>query len=303
MTLTEASVTDRQEHCSDDSFAQPAASTRFLELLGLCKSYLLASGERHEVLRDVSLTVERGELVAIVGFSGAGKTTMISLIAGLLRPDGGRVLIGGREVSGPGPDRGVMFQSYALLPWLSVEGNVALAVDQVFPEWSAQRRREWIDRHLELVGLTAARKKKPGQLSGGMRQRVALARALAMDPELLLLDEPLSALDALTRATLQGEIERIFRESRKTVVLVTNDVDEALLLADRVVPLGAGPGATLGASIRVPFARPRRARELGHDVQFLALRAQVIDALLASRRPPCAVAALQNEPAAVLVEA
>jgi nitrate/nitrite transport system ATP-binding protein len=258
----------------------------FLKLEGIKKGFTLQSGERREVLRDVDLTIERGELVAVVGFSGAGKTTLVSLIAGLLQPDAGRVLVDGREIRGPGPDRGVMFQSYALLPWMSVYGNVALAVDQVFPDWTAAKRRTAVDHYLEMVGLSAARHKKPAQLSGGMRQRVALARALAMDPAVLLLDEPLSALDALTRTTLQGEIERILRESHKTVLLITNDVDEALLLADRVVPLGAGPAATLATPIAVPFSRPRRSRELGHDPQFQALRAHVIEVLLGSRRRP-----------------
>jgi nitrate/nitrite transport system ATP-binding protein len=224
--------------------------------------------------------------VAVVGFSGAGKTTLVSLIAGLLRPDAGRILVDGKDVRGPGPDRGVVFQSYALLPWMNVYQNVALAVDQVFSARSTAERRNIVERHLEMVGLSAARGKRPAELSGGMRQRVALARALAMDPEILLLDEPLSALDALTRGSLQSEVERIFRESRKTVLLITNDVDEALLLADRVVPLSAGPAATLGAAITVPFARPRRTRELSQDAEFQRLRAHVIEVLLASRRRP-----------------
>jgi nitrate/nitrite transport system ATP-binding protein len=183
-------------------------------------------------------------------------------------------------VRGPGPDRGVVFQSYALLPWLSVLGNVQLAVDAVHADWPRGRRREHAQRYVELVGLGHAAKKRPRELSGGMRQRVAVARALAMDPAMLLLDEPLGALDALTRASLQDEIERIFRAERKTVVLVTNDVDEALRLADRIVPLRPGPGATLGPSFEVKLERPRDRAALNHDITFKKLRNEVTGYLL-----------------------
>lgn len=254
----------------------------FLEIKGVSKSYAgsgRGSSATH-VLRDIQLEIERGEFVAIVGYSGAGKTTLLSLLAGLQAPDAGEVVLGGRPVTGPGPDRGVVFQNYSLLPWLTVSENVSLAVDQVFPSWSAAERREHVLRHIGLVNLAAARDKLPGQLSGGMRQRVAVARALAMDPQVLLLDEPLSALDALTRATLQDEIERIWEQDQKTVVLITNDVDEGILLADRIVPLSAGPGATLGPSIAVDIARPRDRKALNHDPRFKQIRAQVIEYLL-----------------------
>jgi nitrate/nitrite transport system ATP-binding protein len=267
----------------------------FLEMRGVSKGYAVGDGRR-EVLKNLDLTVERGEFVAVVGFSGAGKTTLISLLAGLAQPDAGTVWMDSQPVRGPGPDRGVVFQNYALLPWLSVQDNVALAVDAVFPDWSREKRRAQVARHVEMVGLGPARGKRPGQLSGGMRQRVALARTLAMDPKVLLLDEPLSALDALTRSTLQREIDRIFRESHKTVVLITNDVDEGLLLADRVVTLGAGPGAKLGPSIPVPLPRPRQARELDHDPAFQGLRARVIEELLASRPRLATVTAIESTP-------
>jgi nitrate/nitrite transport system ATP-binding protein len=188
----------------------------------------------------------------------------------------------GAAVRGPGPDRGVVFQNYSLLPWLTVSDNVALAVDSVFASEPASSRAARVQRYVGMVGLTSASSKKPGELSGGMRQRVALARALAMEPELLLLDEPLSALDALTRANLQRELASICAESGKTILLVTNDVDEAILLADRIVPLGAGPAATLGESIAVNIPRPRERKALNHDASFKAIRAQVIDYLLSS---------------------
>jgi nitrate/nitrite transport system ATP-binding protein len=232
------------------------------------------------VLHDVNLTIERGEFVAIVGYSGSGKTTLISLIAGLLKPDRGTVKLNDLEITEPGPDRGVVFQNYSLLPWLTVFENIMVAVEQVFPNYSPERKRQHVEKYIDMVNLTKAREKKPAQLSGGMRQRVSVARALAMDPQILLLDEPLSALDALTRATLQDEIERIWAVDKKTVVLITNDVDEALLLADRIIPLTPGPGATLGGSVAVTLARPRERKTLNHDPEFKRLRALVTTQLL-----------------------
>jgi nitrate/nitrite transport system ATP-binding protein len=209
----------------------------FLELDGVCKGY---GADPRGVLRDVHLAIEQGERIAVVGRSGAGKTTLLSLVAGLIRPCAGEVRLRGRKVAGPGPDRAVVFQNYSLLPWLTVHENVALAVDRVHAGWPAARRRDEVDRHVALVGLAAARDKRPAQLSGGMRQRVSLARALATAPEVLLMDEPFGALDALTRATLQEEVRRIWSERGVTALLVTNDVREARLLGDRVLVLAGG---------------------------------------------------------------
>lgn len=250
-----------------------------LELKSVSKSY--GSGaERTNVLKNISLSVQEGEFVAIVGFSGAGKTTLISLMAGLVEADSGEVLFRGKPVTEPGPERGVVFQSYSLLPWLSVEGNVALAVDSVFGSSKAADRRERVQRYVEMVGLGHAADRKPAELSGGMRQRVAVARALAMEPDVLLLDEPLSALDALTRAKLQTEIESIWSRDRKTVVLITNDVDEAILLADRIIPLNPGPGATFGPEFVVPFERPRDRAEMNRNPAFKRLRAGITQYLM-----------------------
>ena len=259
------------------------ADGSFLELSGVGKGY--GKGDaRSEVLADIDLSVERGELVCIVGYSGAGKTTLVSLMAGLTAPDRGTIKLGGKPVSGPGADRGVVFQNYSLLPWLTAYENVHLAVDQRFGDWPRDKKRAHTEQYLALVNLAAARDKRPSELSGGMRQRVALARALAADPEVLLMDEPLSALDALTRAVLQDEIARIWEASKKTVVLITNDVDEALLLADRIIPLSVGPAATFGPAIAVPIPRPRDRKTMNHDARFKAVRNQVIEYLLGPGR-------------------
>jgi nitrate/nitrite transport system ATP-binding protein len=247
----------------------------FLEIKNVTKSF---GGP--PVLAGVNLEISRGEFVAIVGYSGSGKTTLISLIAGLTRPDSGSVKLNDLEITAPGPDRGVVFQNYSLLPWLTVSQNIALAVDQVFPNHSAEKREQLVTAAITTVNLTPHAHKLPRELSGGQRQRVSVARALAMDPQVLLLDEPLSALDALTRATLQDEFERIWEKDKKTVVLITNDVDEALLLADRIIPLTPGPGATLGPSFPVTLARPRDRKALNHDPEFKRLRALVTNELL-----------------------
>src|SRR5213592_3724665 len=212
----------------------------FLELKNVKKNF-----GPHSVLKDVNLGIEKGEFVGIVGYSGAGKTTLLSIIAGLMSADSGSVTLNDLDITDPGPDRGIVFQNYSLLPWMNVYENIYLAVNQVFPNWSEAKKQQHTDKHIALVNLTPARDKKPAELSGGMRQRVSVARALAMDPQILLLDEPLSALDALTRSTLQDEISRIWQDNKKTVVMITNDPDEGIYLADRIIPLSAGPGATL----------------------------------------------------------
>ncbi len=251
----------------------------YLEISNISKSYG-EGASRTDVLDDISLKVEDGEFIAIVGFSGTGKTTLISLLAGLIEPDTGGIVFKGKEIDGPSPERGVVFQSYSLMPWLTVAGNVGLAVDAVFKKKPASERKAIADRYIEMVGLAHARDRKPAELSGGMRQRVAVARALAMQPDLLLLDEPLSALDALTRAKLQDEFAAICEQEKKTIFLITNDVDEAILLADRIIPLKPGTKATLGPEFKVPFARPRDRSELNHDDDFIRLRAEVTEYLM-----------------------
>ncbi len=249
-----------------------------LSLNGVTKCYAGTAGVSR-VLGGINLDVEEGEFVAILGFSGAGKTTLISAIAGLVEPDAGEILLRGRPIDGPDKDRGLVFQSYSLFPWLSVEANVALAVDAVHKDRSAAERAALVKQKVELVGLGHAMDRKPAQLSGGMRQRVAVARALAMEPEILLLDEPLSALDALTRAKLQDEIERIRAHEGRTIILVTNDVDEALLLADRVAVMTPAPAATIGRIFNVDLPRPRDREAVNDSPAFQALRGEIVSYL------------------------
>ena len=238
-----------------------------LEFSNVSKGY----GEQR-VLRDLSLAVEDGEFLVLLGFSGSGKTTLMNLMAGLTLPDSGEVRFKGAPVTGPGPDRGLVFQSYALMPWLTVAGNIRLAVDATHKGTKAEREAE-VTRYIQMVGLTHAAARHPAELSGGMRQRVAVARALAMRPEVLLMDEPLSALDALTRANVATEIEAIWRADRRTAVMITNDVDEALILADRIICLN--PDGTLGAAFPVALPRPRDRAVLNDDASFKTLRADV----------------------------
>ena len=254
----------------------------FLSVQHVSKSFGPPRSRSH-VLHDINLQIEEGEFVAIIGYSGAGKTTLMSLLAGLTEPDAGEILFDGQRMAGPGPDRGIVFQNYSLLPWLTVYENVALAVDQVFPSWKPAARRAHVEKYLATVNLTPALQKVPSELSGGMRQRVSVARTLAMQPRVLLLDEPLGALDALTRGTLQDELSRICQEDKKTVVLITNDPDEAIYLADRVIPLTAGPRATLGPSIPITLPRPRDRRTFNENYDFKQIRHEVVNYLLKAR--------------------
>lgn len=251
----------------------------FCQLKNVVKNY--GSGkDRTEVLGGINLDIEEGEFVAIVGFSGSGKTTLVSSIAGLVEPDKGEIFFKGKPVTGPEPERGIVFQSYSLMPWLTVYGNIALAVDEVFSSWPKSKRKEHVLKYISMVGLSHAIDRRPAELSGGMRQRVAVARALAMQPEMLLLDEPLSALDALTRSKLQDEIEIISQQEKKTILLITNDVDEAILLADRVIPLNPGPRATLGPEFKINIPRPRDRTEMNHIDEFKILRRDITQYLM-----------------------
>jgi len=251
-----------------------------LEVTGLHK-YYDSRDDRNEVLHDVNFKVEEGEFIAIVGYSGAGKTTLISQLAGLERPSKGGVLFRGREVEGPDADRAVVFQSYSLLPWLSVVGNVTLAVNATASKLSRAQRKERVDHYIDMVGLSHAKDRKPAELSGGMRQRVSVARALAMQSPVLLLDEPLSALDALSRARLQDEFAAISEKEKRTIVLVTNDVDEAILLADRVLTLSPAPAATIGQTFDVNLSRPRTRADMNNDPEYIKLRTDITRYLLA----------------------
>jgi nitrate/nitrite transport system ATP-binding protein len=261
----------------------------YLELKAVTKSFPCNGRDAFSaglpVLRDINLSIRENEFVCIVGRSGAGKTTLISLIAGLIEPNSGEILLEGRPIDGPGPDRGVIFQTYSLLPWLNVFENVHLAVDAVAPDLSASEKKRRTEYYVNLVNLGAALKKTPRELSGGMRQRVAVARGLAMDPKVLLLDEPFSALDALTRATLQEELARIWLETHKTMVMITNDIDEAILLADTIYTLTSSPGATLGPGIPIDAGHPRSRGQLSGQSIYQAARRETLRLLATGGKP------------------
>ena len=249
-----------------------------LELSDVSKSF--GEGKaRNEVLSGVNLKVEEGEFIAIVGFSGSGKSTLISLLAGLSMPDSGAVLFRNREIAGPGPERGVVFQSYSLMPWLSVRANVALAVDSVHAARPKAERRQIVSDYIDMVGLTHAVDRRPAELSGGMRQRVAVARALAMRPEVLLLDEPFGMLDSLTRWELQEVLMDVWKRTQVTAICVTHDVDEAILLADRVVMMSNGPNARIGNIMEVNLPRPRSRKALLAHPDYYAYREELLDFL------------------------
>ena len=231
-------------------------------------------------LQNVNLKVAKGEFVALIGHSGCGKSTLLNLIAGLTTPTQGVLLCGNREIAGPGPERAVVFQNHSLLPWLTCFENVYLAVERVFSATEKKGQlKERTDAVLAMVGLSAAAQKRPGEISGGMKQRVGIARALSMEPKVLLLDEPFGALDALTRAKLQDELLQIVASTHSTVVMVTHDVDEAVLLSDRIVMMTNGPSATIGEVLSVELPRPRNRVELAESTQYLHYRKAVIDFL------------------------
>jgi nitrate/nitrite transport system ATP-binding protein len=254
----------------------------FIEVQGVSKSFNV-KGTVRRVLEDINLSVERGEFVSIVGFMGCGKSTFLSLVAGLLPTDAGRVTIGGDPVRAVRKKAAYVFQNYSLLPWLSAIDNVQLAVTSAFPEWSWHQQLDHSRRYLELVGLGNALERRPGQLSGGMRQRVAIARAFASEPEILFLDEPFGALDALTRGNLQQQLAQLCSTVGRpvTTIMITNSVEEALLLSDRIVPMTAGPHATMGPPVTIAIPKPRTLAQLQHDDEALRVRTHVVECLTA----------------------
>ena len=257
---------------------------RFVELENVQKHFDTKKG-RFVALQDINLTIRQGEVVSLIGHSGCGKSTVLNIIAGLLEPSDGIALCNGREIDGPGPERAVVFQNHSLLPWLSCYGNILLAVERVFgsKEGKAQLAAR-TDAALALVGLSHARDKHPHEISGGMKQRVGIARALAMEPKVLLMDEPFGALDALTRANLQDEMVKIVDATGSTVVMVTHDVDEAVLLSDRIVMMSNGPAATVGEILEVGLPRPRNRLALANDADYHRYRGAVLDFLYQKHR-------------------
>jgi nitrate/nitrite transport system ATP-binding protein len=256
----------------------------YLKIDHVDKSFHRGSAET-EVLEDITLGIEKGEFVSIIGHSGCGKTTLLNIVAGLTDATAGGVLLEDREVNEPGPDRAVVFQNHSLLPWLTVYENVRLAVDKVFAgRMSRAQRNAWVLHNLELVQMAHAGDKRPSEISGGMKQRVGLARALAMEPKVLLLDEPFGALDALTRAHLQDSVMGIHQKLANTVLMITHDVDEAVLLSDRIVMMTNGPAARIGEVLEVPLARPRKRLALASDATYLKCRRRVLEFLYERHR-------------------
>lgn len=251
----------------------------YLELNNIYKTYG-QSGNETKVLSNINLKIEEGEFVAIVGFTGSGKTTLVNLINGLIEPTSGEVLFKGEPVNGTSHERGVIFQNYSLLPWLTVGKNVFMAVKEAFPKKSKTELNEIVANYIEMVSLTPAINKRPKELSGGMRQRVAVARALAMKPEMIIMDEPLGALDALTRGNLQDEILNIWGKDKRTALLITNDVDEGIYMADRIIPLRPGPNATLGPEFKIDLERPRDKTEMNDNPNFKKTRNAIIEYLM-----------------------
>ena len=261
------------------SFDIGGQDDRYLQVESAGKTFATRVGD-FVALCDINLTIARGEFVALIGHSGCGKSTLLNLVAGLIKPSAGVLLLAGREIAGPGPDRAVVFQNHSLLPWMSCFDNVHLAVERVFGATEKRALLAERTRHaLELVGLAHAQHKKPHEISGGMKQRVGIARALAMEPKMLLLDEPFGSLDALTRARLQDELKKIVATTGSTVLMVTHDVDEAVLLSDRIVMMTNGPAATIGEVVAVYLPRPRDRLEMAHDATYLAGRERVLQFL------------------------
>lgn len=251
----------------------------YLELNNVSKTFGTGDSTTH-VLDKINLHIEEGEFVAIVGFTGSGKTTLVNLINGLDTPTSGEVLFKGKPVRGTSHERGVIFQNYSLLPWLTVYQNVEMAVKEAFPNETKAFRDARIKEYVDLVSLSPAINKRPKELSGGMRQRVSVARALSMDPEMILMDEPLGALDALTRGNLQDEILNIWNKNKRTALLITNDVDEGLYMADRIIPLRPGPNATLGPEFKIDIERPRDKAALNDSEEYKKTRNALIEYLM-----------------------
>jgi nitrate ABC transporter ATP-binding subunit len=263
---------------NEDFTPQTFQPDPFLVVDNLSKVYPTKSGD-YTVLDQVNLTVSEGEFVCVIGHSGCGKSTLLDMVSGFRQPSSGEVRLQGKQITQPGPDRMVVFQNYSLLPWKTAFENVYLAVNSVYPDKPKKDKEDIVHKHLAMVGLEEAANKKPGQLSGGMKQRVSIARALAIYPQVLILDEPFGALDAITKEELQEELLQIWTEHRVTVLMITHDIDEALFLADRVVMMTNGPAAKIGEILDIPFPRPRVRTQIMEDPHYYTLRNQALDFL------------------------
>jgi nitrate/nitrite transport system ATP-binding protein len=258
----------------------------FVEVRGLAKTFRSGGAGGTEVFENVDFSIERGEFVCIIGHSGCGKTTILNILAGLEQASAGGAVMGGSPISAPSLERGVVFQGHALMPWFSVMKNIAFAVRSRWPGWNAAQVRSHSQKFIDMVGLAGAELKKPAELSGGMKQRVGIARAFAIEPKMLLLDEPFGALDALTRGTIQDELLRIVRATEQTVFMITHDVDEAILLADRILLMTRGPRATIAESVQNTMPRSRKRHNMHHESEYYPIRNLLVDFLLDRRKTP-----------------
>ena len=273
---TNPKPTEKGMNPSDKISSQ--TSTAFLSIENVSKVYNTPRGP-YTVLDGVNLEVAEGEFICIIGHSGCGKSTLLNMVSGFNQPTGGTVKLHDKPITEPGPDRMMVFQNYCLLPWKSAYDNVQLAINSVYPDKSAKEKTNLAQYYLEMVGLAEAQQKKPHQLSGGMKQRVAIARALSISPEVLILDEPFGALDAITKEELQEELLKIWRETKLTVLMITHDIDEALFLADRLVMMTNGPSAKIGEILEIPFSRPRDRAQITEDPRYYELRNYALDFL------------------------
>jgi nitrate/nitrite transport system ATP-binding protein len=282
-------VTSMQKDMLENETSQAQISVRNVSMVyrgrgGLINRLIQKTSKDYIALVDINFDIAPNTFVSIIGPSGCGKSTLLNLIAGLTTPTNGSICINGEEIYAPGPDRGVVFQNYALMPWLTVAENLHFAIETVYPKMSLADRKSRVYEYIDLVGLKGAEKKHPHELSGGMKQRVGIARALAIDPQILLMDEPFGALDALTRGFLQDEVARIWEQKRKTVVMITHSIEEALLLSDKIVMMKRGPAAGIDEILDVPFPRPRSRETLDQQVGYHDLKAEMEDHLMRETR-------------------
>lgn len=254
-------------------------SEKFLSLEKVDKAFPLGGGKEYVAVTDVNLEIKENEIISIIGHSGCGKSTILNMVAGLDLATGGTISLAGKEIKGPGPERAVVFQNHSLLPWMTVYGNIEMAVKKVMPELLPAELRERVEKFISMVGLDHAKDKYPGEISGGMKQRVGIARALSIKPDVLLMDEPFGALDSLTRANLQEHLMRIQKTLKNTVIIITHDIDEAVLLSDRVVMMTNGPSATIGEILEVKLDRPRDRLALQEDYEYIRCREAILEFL------------------------
>jgi nitrate/nitrite transport system ATP-binding protein len=265
-----------------DSILEPVlAPSTAIDINNVTVSFKTPKGT-YTAVKEISLTVQKGEIVSLIGHSGCGKSTLMGTISGMVKPTNGTVTANGKSVSGPGPDRGIVFQNYSLLPWLSVYRNIYEAVDSALKDMSKSEKRELVQRNLKMVHLWDHKDKLPGQLSGGMKQRVAIARAFAINPSILLLDEPFGALDALTKSNMHVELLKLWNldNREKTIVMVTHDIEEAIFLSDRVVVMNNGPAATIKEIVQVPLERPRNKKDIVHDPVYMSIHDKLLNLLI-----------------------